>query len=330
MLTAELAHAGAPLGRSLVVPHPLARGDQVATGPSDAEQEPRLTIERHCRRLVKAAHAFLQLALAHESPPLKPEPEHLELRSPEHPAQLDGARRQPPRLDRVLVQGNRDVSLMDGEPAMIDPRLEAVDEAVRALEPAVGNRRLATKHEAVGGKPGGYPCRGALVPALKVQAVGALPGVESEPVLVQHVANPAHPFERLWGLASAKDSSKEALARSQSPPLRAAQPASSGAARISSSATSPPSKSQAREPRGEETEGRALAPLLHGQTLTPASDYRQARRWCGRVVMRVAGSDRSATARRATGDRSWCGTISSRKCRSFRAALGAVGERMYV
>ena len=201
MLTAELAHAGAPLGRSLVVPHPLARGDQVATGPSDAVQEPRLTIERHCRRLVKAAHAFLQLAFAHESPPLEPEPEHLELRSPERPAQLDGARRQPPRLDRVLVQRNRDVSLVDGEPAVIDPGLEAVDEAVRALEPAVGNRRLAAKQEAVGGKPGGYPRRGALVAALKVQAVGTLPGVEREPVLVQHVANPAHPFERLWGLA---------------------------------------------------------------------------------------------------------------------------------
>src|SRR4029450_13313020 len=55
--------------------------------------------------------------------------------------------------------------------------------------------------EAVGGKPAGYPRRGALVAALEVQAVGTLPGIEGEPVLVQHVANPAHPFEGLWGLA---------------------------------------------------------------------------------------------------------------------------------
>src|SRR5947208_2843850 len=82
----------------------------------------------------------------------------------------------------------------------------------------------------------------------------------------------------------AKDSSKEALARSQSPLLRAAQPASSGAARTSSSAISFPSKNQARKPGGEEREGRALAPLLHGRTLTPASDYRQARRSCRRFV----------------------------------------------
>ena len=52
VLAAELAHAGAPLGRSLVVPHPLARRDQVATGPSYAVQERRLTLERDCRRLV--------------------------------------------------------------------------------------------------------------------------------------------------------------------------------------------------------------------------------------------------------------------------------------
>jgi hypothetical protein len=86
VLTAELAHAGAPLGRSLVVSYPFARGDQVATGPRDAVQEPRLTLERHCRRLVEAAHPFLQLAFAHESSPLEPEPEHLELRRSERPA----------------------------------------------------------------------------------------------------------------------------------------------------------------------------------------------------------------------------------------------------
>jgi hypothetical protein len=173
----------------------------VATGPGDAVQEPCLTIERDRCRLVEATHAFLQLAFAHESPPLEPESEHLELRGPKRPAQLDGARRQSPRLDRVLVQRNRDVPLVDGEPAVIDPGLETVDEAVRALEPAVGNRRLAVKQEAVGGKPGGDSRRGALVAALEVQAVGTLPGVKGEPVLVQHVANPAHPFERLWGLA---------------------------------------------------------------------------------------------------------------------------------
>jgi hypothetical protein len=103
VLTAELAQAGAPLDRSLVIPHPIARGDQEATGPRDAVQEPRLTSERYRRPLVEAAHAFIQLAFAHESPPLEREPEHLEFRDSVHPAQLDCARCQPAHLDRVLV-----------------------------------------------------------------------------------------------------------------------------------------------------------------------------------------------------------------------------------
>src|SRR5207244_7089052 len=73
----------------------------------------------------------------------------------------------------------------------------------------------------------------------------------------------------------AKDSSKEALARSQSPPLRAAQPASSGAARTSSSAISLPSKNQARKPGGEEREGRALAPLLQDRKSTRLNSSHQ-------------------------------------------------------
>src|SRR4029453_11786248 len=146
-------------------------------------------------------HAFLQLALAHESPSLQPEPQHLELRSTEHPAELDRARRQPPCFGRVLVQRNRNVSLMDGEPAVIHSRLEAVDQAVRALQPAVGHCRLASEQKVVCREPGGDPRSRALVAALEVQTVGTLPGVEGELVVVQHVADPAHAFERHWRLA---------------------------------------------------------------------------------------------------------------------------------
>jgi hypothetical protein len=90
---------------------------------------------------------------------------------------------------------------MDGEPAVIHTRLEAVDEAVRALQPAVGNRRLAPKQQLVRREPGGYPRRRAVVAALEVQTVGTLTGVEGEPVFIQHLADPAHSFERLGGLA---------------------------------------------------------------------------------------------------------------------------------
>ena len=145
MLTTELAHARTPLGRPVVIPYPLAGGDEIATGPSDAVEEARFTGERHRRCLVKATHTFLQLALAHERSPLEAEPQHLELGSIERPPQLDRARRQPPRFGRVLVQRHCDVSLVDGEPAVVHTGLKAVDEAVRALQPAVGDRGLAPK-----------------------------------------------------------------------------------------------------------------------------------------------------------------------------------------
>ena len=133
--------------------------------------------------------------------PSSPRPEHLELRGTKLPAELDSARGKAPRLRRVFVQRDRDVSFMDREPAVVDPGLEVVDQAVRALEPAVGDRRFAPKQQAVGGQQRGYSRGGTLVTAVEVQTVSLLPRVEGEPVVVQHVPGPAHPFECLWGLA---------------------------------------------------------------------------------------------------------------------------------
>src|SRR6187455_25659 len=90
---------------------------------------------------------------------------------------------------------------MDREPAVVDAGLKIVDEAVRALEPAVGDRRFAPKQQAVGGQQGGYSRAGTLVTAVEVQTVRLLTRAKGDPVLVQHVPNPAHPFECLRGLA---------------------------------------------------------------------------------------------------------------------------------
>ena len=53
----------------------------------------------------------------------------------------------------------------------------------------------------VGGEEGGDSRRRALVAAFEVQAVGVLSGLEREPVVVQHVADPADSLECFWGLA---------------------------------------------------------------------------------------------------------------------------------
>jgi hypothetical protein len=96
------------------------------------------------------------------------------------------------------------VAFVDRQPAVIDSRLEPVDEAVGALQPAVGNGRLAAEEEVVGGEIGRDARRVALVAPLEVQTVGALSRVERELRRVQHVADPAHAFERLGGLAFAQ------------------------------------------------------------------------------------------------------------------------------
>jgi hypothetical protein len=89
---------------------------------------------------------------------------------------------------------------MEGEPAVIGPRLEVVEEAVGPLEPAVGDGGLTTEGEAIERVPGGDPGRSARVAPPAIEAVGALAGVECEAVVVKHVPDPTQTFERFGRL----------------------------------------------------------------------------------------------------------------------------------
>jgi hypothetical protein len=80
---------------------------------------------------------------------------------------------------------------------VVDAGLEVLEEAVRALEPAVRHCGLAAKEEVIGREQRGDPRRGAPVAAIEVEPVGAFSGVEGEAVLVEHVTGPAESFERL-------------------------------------------------------------------------------------------------------------------------------------
>jgi hypothetical protein len=197
---AELAHPAAPFTSPIDVTHPLAGGDHVAAGPGHADQELRLTGNRRRGRLVKTAHALPQLPLADQRPSLKPQPEHLQLGHPELPADLDGARGEPPGGGRVLLERHRDMSLMEREPTVIRPRFEVVEQAVGALEPAVGDSRLAAEPQAIERVPGGHPGRRPPFAALAIEAVGPLAGVEGESIIVEHVADPTQALERLGRL----------------------------------------------------------------------------------------------------------------------------------
>src|SRR6185437_6688293 len=76
---AEVADTATPLGRSFVIPHALTGGDQIAAGPGNAVQQPRLAVECHRGGLVEPAHTLVQLAVAHQRSAFESEPEHLQL-----------------------------------------------------------------------------------------------------------------------------------------------------------------------------------------------------------------------------------------------------------
>ena len=204
MLAAEVADAATPLGGPFVIPYALTGGDQVAAGPGDAVQQPRLAVECHRGGLVKAAHALVQLAVAHQCTAFESEPEHLQLGGAECAPKLDRLRGQLPCLGRVLGERHGDVAFVDGEPAVIDARLEVVDQAVCSLQPSVRDGRFAAEHEAVRGEQRCDPGRRAAVSPVEVLAVCALAGVDRQPLLAQHMAGPADPLERLWGLSVSK------------------------------------------------------------------------------------------------------------------------------
>src|SRR5262249_17028353 len=152
-----LANTFTPLPGAVVVPHLLTRCDQVATRPSDTDQDLRLSRERRRGRLVETPHPLAQIALADQRLPLERQPDHLELRHPAPPPWPPRARRESPGGGRVPVHEHR--GPVPREPAVIGPRLELVQEAVTALQPAVGNGGLAAELKAVGGEPGGDPRR---------------------------------------------------------------------------------------------------------------------------------------------------------------------------
>ena len=278
VLTAELAHAGAPLGRPLVVAHPLARRDQVAAGPRDAVQEPRLPAERHRRRLVEATHAFLELPVAHERPPLEAPARASRAREPRTSGRA--RRRAPPAAapcpcprpaqPRYVPRGWR--ASRDRPPARDRRRGCARDGASRWRPPARhgtgGSRGRARRLRA--------PSEPLSPRSMYMRKARSRTSIVSRSSFSMWAAHPS-PSSASGVAPSARDSAKQALARSQSPPPRAAQPASRGAVRISSSATSARRGSGPTTSRREATRTRAV----HGHTLTSTSDDRQARRQAG-------------------------------------------------
>src|SRR5262249_20098450 len=71
VLSAKVADPRAPLRGPLVVANTLTGRDHVTTGPGDAIEETGFALKRDGCRFVESAHALLELAVAHQGPPLE-------------------------------------------------------------------------------------------------------------------------------------------------------------------------------------------------------------------------------------------------------------------
>ena len=133
----ELGDPVAPLERALVVENGGAGADQEAAGPGARDRDRRLA-RQGCRgRLVQAAHALLDPRAGDEGRSLERESEHLEVGDVESPPGLGRAGRELPRPHGVAREVG-DVALVEGQPAVLRPRLERLEQALarRSQPPA--------------------------------------------------------------------------------------------------------------------------------------------------------------------------------------------------
>ena len=97
----------------------------------------------------------------------------------------------------ALGLAERGIALVEREPAVVRPRLERVEEPVRSLQPALGDRCGSVEVELVRREPGRHPRRAGHVAVLSVAAVGTLARVEHRLGVVEPPGRPAQALERL-------------------------------------------------------------------------------------------------------------------------------------
>ena len=200
----ERVDALAPLRRPLEVEHGGARGDQDAERPCARDRDRGAALQRGRRRLVEAAHAVTDAGLAHQRRALQREAEHLEVGHAAAPPEV--RRHRGERARRGGVAGAvREVALVEREPAVVRPRLEIVEQPVRALQPAVGDGLGALELDPVDREPRRHAGGAAGVAAVAVDPERALAGREHGRAVVHPPGGPAQPLQRLGRLRGVRE-----------------------------------------------------------------------------------------------------------------------------
>ena len=193
----------APLGGAGEVPDALAGRDQVAEGPALRDRQLELLARRDRRRLVEAAHPFVDVAADDGGDPLQREPHRLEVGDPELAAERRGAAGQAGRGVGVAAGAEGERALVQAQPAVVGVLREPVEQAARPLEPACGDRVLAAELVEVGRQPCRDAGRRARLAVGAERAVGALARLERERPVREPPGGPAESLPRLGGVAVA-------------------------------------------------------------------------------------------------------------------------------
>ena len=155
---AERLDLAAPLRGAVVVADALARVDQVAAGPAGGRELLELAAEGGGGRLVEAAHALDHVTLVDEREPLGRQAEHLEVDVAERRRPSSRARAPSASASAGSSSSTR-CARKASQPAVLGARLEALEDPLGALEPAVGDRRGAAELEVVVADPQRHPRR---------------------------------------------------------------------------------------------------------------------------------------------------------------------------
>jgi hypothetical protein len=143
----------------------------------------------------RAAHALLDLSGSDEAGPLKGQAEHLEVGNLESPPELGRPNGKLPSIHSVAAHAG-DVALVEGEPAMIRPRLQRLQQAPRPPQPTARHSQSAVEIEVISRKPGSHAGSACRILAFAVKAVGALACPEHH---VRVIKPPRRPAEALQG-----------------------------------------------------------------------------------------------------------------------------------
>ena len=86
---------------------------------------------------------------------------------------------------RVLLGHERDVAFQEQQPAVLGGGWRVIEQASRALPPAVADREVAAKVDVIGAEPHRHARRARHIPGLTIEAIGFLTRREEQVRLIE-------------------------------------------------------------------------------------------------------------------------------------------------